>query len=404
MPLRANVETSLAPPSGQGVPASATELNAEWLSACLRHAAVIPESARVADFGSERVGEGRGFAGQLVRLTLDYEPASAAYPRTLIAKFAADHEATRDLLGEFDGYAREVRFYRELAPHIGLPTPRCYFAHYDRAAQVFLLLLEDLAPARNPDFDSGLSVEQAKLVLEHLAAMHARYWNRVDELEWLHLTDDLLRRVRDRYRRSLPSFVTRFEAVYPELVRVAQAMDVLLSGDEFMAGMRTPPLTLAHNDMHPNNLFLPIEAGGRLALIDWQSVAVSRHGITDVARLLALGMSPALRRAHQRELLRHYHARLRELGVQDYPYRALELRFRQEMAAMVLIGVLALESLDFSNPDGERAASAFVSKVEAAVTDARVYRVIAALLLLVGVQRFFRRLLSPLRRLLAGGR
>jgi hypothetical protein len=41
-------------------------------------------------------------------------------PATLIAKFACDHARTRKLMRSLDGYAREVRFYRELAPEIGL--------------------------------------------------------------------------------------------------------------------------------------------------------------------------------------------------------------------------------------------------------------------------------------------
>jgi hypothetical protein len=55
-------------------------------------------------------------------------------PATL-AKFATDHTGTQEMMRSLDGFAREVRFYRELAPEIGLGTPRCYFARYDPTAR-----------------------------------------------------------------------------------------------------------------------------------------------------------------------------------------------------------------------------------------------------------------------------
>src|SRR5262249_30228604 len=155
-----NLGTSLPPPQGTRVPARPSELNADWLSACLRHAGVLGASDRVASFELEPIGQGRGFAGQIVRVALRYEPAGVDAPATLIAKFATDHAGTQDMMRSLDGYAREVRFYRELAPEIGLGTPRCYFAHYDPDAYACCLLLEDLAPAESVDREQGYSLEQ----------------------------------------------------------------------------------------------------------------------------------------------------------------------------------------------------------------------------------------------------
>src|SRR5215212_10165378 len=122
MAIQDNVETSMLPPSGLSVPARPEQLDPIWLTACLRHAGVLSQSERVRAFEAKLIGQGRGFAGQIVRVALQYEPADVAAPPRVVAKFASQHEATREMLGAFDGYAREVRFYRELAPKIGVGT------------------------------------------------------------------------------------------------------------------------------------------------------------------------------------------------------------------------------------------------------------------------------------------
>src|SRR5258706_16213185 len=114
MAIVTNLEISLPPPQATRVPARPNEINAEWLNACLRHAGVLGASDRVAGFELERIGQGRGFAGQIARVALRYEPANVNAPATLIAKFATEHAATQEMMLSFDGYAREVRFYREL--------------------------------------------------------------------------------------------------------------------------------------------------------------------------------------------------------------------------------------------------------------------------------------------------
>jgi hypothetical protein len=387
MAIDTNLETSLPAPQGMRVPARPSELNAEWLSACLRQTLVLGASDRVAGFELERIGQGSGFAGQIARIALRYEPASVNAPATLIAKFATDHTGTQEVMRSLDGYAREVRFYRELAPEIGLGTPRCYFAHYDPAAHECCLLLEDMAPAESVDRDQGYSLEQAQQVLEQLAAMHARHWNRVEHLDWLQVDAALFANLRAGFMKGLPSLVERYRTQYPALVRVAQQFVPFLSSDEVLAQARRPPLTLTHGDIHIDNIFLPSTRGGRFAIIDWQSVAVSPLGTYDVARLLCMGMRPEQRRRHERALLRHYHRALCAHGVRDYPLRRLRLRYRAELVAIVLVAVLVLDGVDFT----EDFASMYAGRIDAALTDARASRMLTVLGVVLRVRRWFRR-------------
>ncbi|HKP63043.1 MAG TPA: oxidoreductase family protein [Polyangiales bacterium] len=383
-----NRQTSQSSPQGMRVPARPSELNAEWLGACLRDAGVLGASDRVAGFELDHIGQGRGFGGQIARVVLRYQPGSVTAPATLIAKFAADHAGTREMLRLVDGYAREVRFYRELAPELGMGTPRCYFAHHDPATQDCCLLLEDLAPAESVDPDQGFSLEQAQQVLEQLAAMHARHWNRVEHLEWLQADAALMDNVCAGFVKGLPTLLERYGTQYPTLARAAQQVVPLLSGDEAFAQARRPPLTLAHGDIHIDNVFFPSTRGGRFAIIDWQSVQVSHLGANDVARLLVMGLRPEQRRLHGRALLRHYHRALCAHGVRNYSLRRLRMRYREELVAMVVLTVLVLTGVDFT----EDGAARYAGRVDAALADDHTSRLLTVIGVLLPVLRWFRRL------------
>jgi len=96
------------------VPRRPEELTPAWLTACLRQAGAL-RGGSVTGCAAEQIGVGRGFAGRIFRLRLRYDHPEPGAPAALIGKFAAEHAPTRAMMTEFGGYAREVRFYRELA-------------------------------------------------------------------------------------------------------------------------------------------------------------------------------------------------------------------------------------------------------------------------------------------------
>jgi hypothetical protein len=387
-----NVVTSMAPPSGQAVPRRPEDFSAAWFTGCLRHADTLPPSARVTRFEQRQIGQGHGFAGTLVRIQLEYEPAHAG-PATLIGKFSTDHGPTAEMMRAVDGYVREVRFYREVAKDVGVPTPRCHFAHYDDATGACCLLLEDLAPGACADRDQGFTLPQAREVLEHLATMHARYWDHPEALPWLQLQDGVLDAIVKRFTEGVPRFSERWGAQYPEITAVAKVMASLVDGDELRRQVRRGPLALAHNDIHLDNIVLPTAAGGRLAFLDWQSLTFTRHGTTDVTRVICVGLRPELRRRHARVLLDHYHRALCAKGVRGFSRLSLGLRYRQEMVAMVLVGVLAFDTLDFGEV-GQAGADIMGTRIEHSLRDARVRWILGFMGALMHVQRFFRELLG----------
>ncbi len=113
-------------------------------------------------------------------------------PESVFVKVAAKTAATR-LMGELGRLGQtEVRFYNQLAPQLtGLPY--AYGAAFDSWTGRYLLVLEDL-PAdacEFPDTLHPISPDQASLIIELLADLHATFWDRLPRdgrgpLGWLY--------------------------------------------------------------------------------------------------------------------------------------------------------------------------------------------------------------------------
>jgi hypothetical protein len=122
----------------------------EWLTDALRERGTIRQ-ARIDSVDIESLGDDQGITGQLARLILSYDRHEENAPQSLIAKFPATDAAARRIFQ--DHYRRELGFYEELAANVTLRTPRCYYSNSDMntgavSELAFVLLLEDLAPAR----------------------------------------------------------------------------------------------------------------------------------------------------------------------------------------------------------------------------------------------------------------
>ena len=165
----------------------------EWLTSALRDAGVIDEAA-VTSLSSQRVGEGVGFLGQLVRIEPEYDRAESGAPESLIGKFPAADEETRQVAAMYGVYRCEVNFYQELASAISMRTPRCYFKAVNDDGSEFVLLLEDLSSSgRLGDQVAGCTAEEARLALRELATFHASWWQHksLEKMSWLPLQTKL---------------------------------------------------------------------------------------------------------------------------------------------------------------------------------------------------------------------
>lgn len=310
------------------------QLTPERVQSMLRRSPHIEDAAGIelASVSAEPVGTGQ--MATSVRLTLDYAAAPADAPRTVVAKVPSTDEASLAMAAGTNAYGREVAFYRELAPEIGAAVPRCHFGEVAGSGTDFVLLLEDLAPARSVDQREGGSVDQVAAVLAHAADLHGRFWGRADA-SWLPV-----QHVWGALAGQIPALADAW------LDRFGRYVDADLHGViRDLGGVARPwlstleePRTVWHGDLRLDNILFDARGGTSDAVIvDWQSAA-SGPGTTDVAYLIGTSLDPDTRRTSEKDLVAAYHQRLASHpAVTGYSFDDCWLDYRtQALYALVL--------------------------------------------------------------------
>jgi len=359
------------------IPAGPNDLTPEWLTKALRHGGAIG-SATVTSAERRIIGEGAGFMGQLVHMSLQYDTRELGAPQTLIAKLPAAAQENREVATFFRFYEREVNFYDQIAEQVELRTPRRYYGAFEPATGDYVLLLEDLAPAVVGDQLAGCRVEQAKLAIGELAKFHATWWEhpKLPELTWMPGIDDdwYVDAVEQGYRDAWGPFAQHFgEQLSPKMRTVAEQFVSQIRTS--MQGLGQPPVTIVHGDYRLDNLFF----GGPdapIAVIDWQ-IANRGHGVFDVAYFVAGTLPPAERKAVERDLLRLYHETLVERGVRGYDFATCWEDYRRSVLLLLVYAVIAIGSLDMANQRGVELFTTIMNRTMAAVEDLQAYDTIA---------------------------
>ena len=290
-------------------------IDAAWLTGALQHAGI---DAVVAEFTARAVGTGQ--IGDSIRFALTYARGGDTAPASLVGKFPSADPSSFNTGVMLGNYEREVMFYRHLADAALIRTPRCLFTDIAPGSGEFVLLMEDLAPAEAGDQLQGVSLDQAGLVIDEAAKLHASHWAdpSLDDLAWVsgsraapasQVNPEMVRQLWTGFRAR---YADRLHADWIEVgERVSQRYGVL-------SAARDGPRCLTHNDFRPDNMMFATTAGGHpVTVLDWQSFAYG-VGATDVAYFLAGALSPELRREHEAALLDRYLAGLRAHGVAGY--------------------------------------------------------------------------------------
>ncbi len=152
---------------------------------------------------------GTGQVGDSVRFHVEYTGAGG--PPTLAGKFPAADPVSRGTAAMFGLYAKEVAFYREIAPQLAVRVPRDHFAAASGDGTEFVLLFEDLAPARQGDQIGGCSLAEARAAITQAAAIHAPSWNNraILDCEWLKPSQSVREQVRALYPQAQAIFLDR---------------------------------------------------------------------------------------------------------------------------------------------------------------------------------------------------
>lgn len=287
---------------------SAEHLDAAWFSDVL--------GAPVTEVAVEPIGG--GLMARMVRAQLS---STGEVPASVIVKFPTDDPGSLGVAQAMGLYELEVSFYRDVAPLLpDLHAPRCHAGEIDEHG-MFTLVLEDLSASTRPgDVLVESSLADCSAGLAELVALQAPLWDspRIEELAWLAdrtRTIDIFDQIPlglsvflERFGDKLaPEHVTLFETVLPKAGAWVRAWDA--------------PTVVQHGDFRPDNLLLGLTDGAPATVIDFQTVRCGPPGL-DPAYFLASSLSTQSRRAHERDLVTEYHARLVAAGVEGFDFDA----------------------------------------------------------------------------------
>ena len=297
------------------IPTSAAEIDAAWLNEVLD---VGPISA----VRGEDLGAGLGLLGEVTRLHLTYDDGHHG-PATLIAKTPSPSPESAFVAQVMGFYDREVSFYRQLAGHLDLRTPRCHHADITAEGDRFVLLLEEITGARVIDQITGASLTDAETLVDQAIRLHARFWDSEElwGLDWLPpINTPLFLAAADLAAEKLPRYLEYWDGKVPPaalgFVRdLTPHYPALL---DWWVDQGHP--TFAHMDYRADNFLFGGSAGdGTVTILDWQ-LSVRGVGVWDIANLLAGSLTVEDRRAWEGDLVRRYHDGLLAAGVVGYDW------------------------------------------------------------------------------------
>lgn len=292
-------------------PTAPAAVEAGWLEERLRAAGQLGEgwitALRWEPIGTGQVGDSARF-----HLTYDREGAG---PATVAGKFPAADEVSRGTAGAFGLYAKEVGFYRELAPHLAIRVPQVIAAELADNAVDFVLIFEDLGPCRGGNQLDSCSAADARAGIRQAAALHAPSWNNpaLVDTPWLKAVEGQVDQIRALYGNAQTIFRERYgDSLEPEFMAICEALNECR--DRWFGSERGIKC-LIHGDFRLDNMLFDIQNRAEpIAVVDWQTVAVG-NALTDIGYFMGTGIGDALRRSHEAELLDLYCAEMTARGV-----------------------------------------------------------------------------------------
>lgn len=290
---------------------------------------------------------GDGLVGMNLRVGLTYGGFAAGdapdgAPTTVVVKLPSPDPTSRATGIALRNYEREVLFYAEIAHTVDIRVAECHHGEWDAESGDFVLVLEDLAPARQGDQITGCGVEHARRAVLELARLHGPRWDdpALHDIEWLTRRDngEGAEQLGAMYGLFMPGFLGTY-AKYLDAEGIALVEAFAPRVIDWVTGDDSP-LTVTHGDYRLDNLMFGSDDGGpSIAAVDWQTPG---HGpaLNDVSYFLGAGPMSDERRRVERDLVDEYVDGLSAYGVTVASDWAFE-RYRRAAFAGVIMSVVA---------------------------------------------------------------
>ena len=290
------------------LPMRVEEVTKEWLTTALQERYPGTE---VTALEHGRFISGTGSKLQ-VRLFYNEAGAKHGLPPSMYVKGGFDwHEVAFKA-----SYQAEAIFFTKWRPEIEANLPKSYYGGYNDEQGI--ALMEDLT-LRGVRFGSGdttpLTVDVVQQVLRLQARIHAPFWGvrkvmglrSLGQRVGLNFVDTLLE----------PTYYAKCISEKRGSTKPKEFHDV----NRVIKGLKanwaladTGPQTFCHGDAHQGNMFF--DPDGTPGYLDFQAY-VHCASLHDVNYMIVGSLSPADRRAHDRDLLGFYLDELKALGVEN---------------------------------------------------------------------------------------
>ena len=291
-------------------PSHPDEVKPDWLTSRLRESGILPHGA-VTQISWEPIGTGQ--VGDSARFQLSYSEAGAG-PSTVAGKFPAENPTSRGTAAMMGLYAKEVRFYRELASQLDVRVPVTYAAEVTSYGADFVLLFEDLAPEKGGNQLESCTFDEACHAIRQAAAIHAPSWKNdaILSLDWLQPQEALTAQIRTLYPQAQALFEERYaDTLEPEFMAVC----IQLAASDTWLSRNHAKLSLVHGDFRLDNMLFGIGGGTEpIAILDWQTLGIG-NPLTDIGYFMGCGIGDELRQRHEIELLDLYCEEMTRRGV-----------------------------------------------------------------------------------------
>jgi thiamine kinase-like enzyme len=368
-----------------GPPLTVDDLTTDWVQQAM---SPYTGGATITAIDTQVIGVSEGFMGQLARVGLTYADEPSQTPHSIIAKFAATNSDTREMARQQNLYRREIGFYRDIGQEVGIRVPQCYYSHFDEETQFFVMLLEDMAPGEPSDQVQGTSRGTSREVVERFARLHAKWWNsdKLDDYDWAKWIINEM--PMDEASARLRESITQVEKTgefdrYPEMKRLMYLLPPLFR----MQPAPPYPHSLTHGDLRSDNIIQPSEQGGEFCVLDWQ-LAGKGDPINDLARWLVQSISIEDRKATEQDLLKLYYDQLLAHGVTGYSYRKFINGYKMNLVVILVMFSMTMEGIDRSSDRAQALFHQFYSRLDSALVDWEIEKLLKALPLLLPFIKF----------------
>lgn len=325
-------------------PIHPNEISPSWLTFALREAGLINNSS-VVGVDKTILGSDKGFKSSVVRVGIKYDHSEAGAPSSVVVKIQPENENMIKENENLHSFAREIYFYREIAPSAPIRLPNLYYAIEEPPA--YCMVMEDLSSLTLGDQTVGMHQDLVIATLNTIAKLQAKYWNNelLNGLGWMPTLEDMFSHYEeDKFLENCFSFLEHF-GFKIGIRGLALGYKLKDNADWLKNEILSRQKTIVHFDLREDNLvFGKPGTDEEVLILDWQ-LAIRSMGAMDVARLIGGSEIPADRKGHQLAVLRCWHDTLIEEGVINYSWD--EAVYDLKLGALAYIGVTIQYHKDF---------------------------------------------------------